>query len=124
MTQPEKMYELTRMESGHLLLVATAHSDITHRMCHMRDKTIEHIQRLESEGFEPFGPIARAVSLEIKQGKLCFSANTRYELRVEVNRDGVPGLFNNPEDWVRCIQEMLNGTVGHYNPIVEYVATH
>lgn len=45
---------------------------------------------------------------------------TRYQFMVEIDRDDVPGWGNKPEDFQDHIQNVLNGTVGHYNPRVQW----
>ena len=40
------------------------------------------------------------------------------KLSVEVDADGVPGWGNKPEDFIRHIENLLEGSIPHYKPTV------
>jgi hypothetical protein len=45
-------------------------------------------------------------------------SRTKAILKVEVDLDDVPGWGFFASDYQRHIQQALNGTIGHYNPVV------
>lgn len=42
----------------------------------------------------------------------------RIKLIVEVDCDPVPGWGNDPQDYVKHIERLLEQTIPHYNPVV------
>jgi hypothetical protein len=43
------------------------------------------------------------------------------ELKVVVELDLVPGWGNSGEDYRKHVQQVLDGTIGHYHPVVSIV---
>jgi hypothetical protein len=46
-------------------------------------------------------------------------SSERITIIVEVNTDDLPGWGNDPQDFVRMIQKLLDDRVPHYNPSVK-----
>lgn len=45
----------------------------------------------------------------------------RIQILVEVNTDPVPGWGNDPHDYVKHIERLLNDTIPHYKPVVTLI---
>lgn len=45
----------------------------------------------------------------------------RIKILVEVNTDPVPGWGNDPNDYVKHLQRLLDQTIPHYNPVVTFM---
>lgn len=48
----------------------------------------------------------------------------RVTIVVSVNTDPVPGWGNDPNDYVKHIQRLLDETIPHYNPTVRLSEVH
>jgi len=48
----------------------------------------------------------------------------RITILVEVDTDPVPGWGNDPEDYVKHVQRLLDQTIPHYNPVAKLSQAH
>jgi hypothetical protein len=47
----------------------------------------------------------------------------RIKILVEVDTDPIPGWGHDPNDYVKHIEQALNRTIPHYNPVVTLLPT-